>query len=486
MTHHPALACGPFAPSRRVPSARGRRALAAAVTLALLGGSAVTTPAHALTVRTAPAAPSSGPSDQPAPSATEAQAPSPDQEDIWRGQQFWLEDYGFTRAWERSRGAGVTVAVIDTGIDGSHPDLAGQVVGGTDVSGVGAPAGDQPVGEGGEHGTLVASVLAGHGHHADGTEGPGEAGIIGVAPEAKILSVSVRLGQDTPGVPTAEEQIPQAVRWAVDQGADIINMSLVSTRTDWPTSWDEAFLYAEQKDVLIVAAAGNRASGTHTVGAPATIPGVLTVAGLDERGQASWDASTQGISIGVAAPADPLVGALPGGGYSIWSGTSGAAPLVAGLAALIRSAYPDMPAHEVMHRIRATARDAGAPGEDPVYGHGIIDAEAAVTAELPPTARSPQDSLAEWIRVNRRAPGGGSATAPATGSPGSSTPHGPVATGAPQGQSTELPQAAAPTGPAPALAPALLLGTLLVAAASVVAGVVVHRRSRTRSGRDTA
>ena len=179
----------------------------------------------------------------------------------------------------------------------------------------------------------------------------------------------------------------------MDQGADIINMSLVSTRTDWPESWDEAFLYAEQNDVLVVAAAGNRASGTHTAGAPATIPGVLTVAGLDERGQASWDASTQGISIGVAAPADPLVGALPGGGHGIWSGTSGAAPLVAGLAALIRSADPQMPAHQVMHRIRATARDAGAPGEDPVYGHGVIDAAAAVTADVPQIERALEDSL---------------------------------------------------------------------------------------------
>ncbi|MFB2573215.1 S8 family serine peptidase [Micrococcus sp. IITD107] len=454
--------------SSHLEGRRRGRALVAALTLSLLAA-----PGLGVTAVAAPTEPST-----PSPALSTDTVTEP--EDLWRGQQFWLEEYGFTTAWERSRGEGVTVAVIDTGIDGTHPDLTGQVVGGTDVSGLGSSSGDQPIGEGSEHGTLVASVLAGHGHDPGGEPGPGDAGILGVAPEAQLLSISVHLGDDRPGVPPAEEQIPQAVRWAVDQGADIINMSLVSTRTDWPESWDEAFLYAEQNDVLVVAAAGNRASGTHTAGAPATIPGVLTVAGLDERGQASWDASTQGISIGVAAPADPLVGALPGGGHGIWSGTSGAAPLVAGLAALIRSADPQMPAHQVMHRIRATARDAGAPGEDPVYGHGIIDAAAAVTAEIPAVERAPQDSLAEWIRVNRRASVG--EPSPGTTPAGPVAPGRPVVTAAPQGQPTALPPAAEPADPAPGLAPALLLGTLLAAAASVTAGVVVYRRSR----RDTA
>ena len=212
----------------------------------------------------------------------------------------------------------------------SHPDLTGTVVGGTDISGVGRADGRQPVGDDSQHGTMVASLLAGHGH-GDG------AGVIGVAPAAKLLSVSVGFGV---GTVSSDDQIALAVRWAVDNGADVINMSLTRNTLEWPQSWDDAFLYAMEHDVVIVAAAGNRGSGTTEVGAPATMPGVLTVAGVDRGGAASFDASSQGITISVAAPSEELVGAAPGGGYFSWAGTSGATPIVAGLVALVRSAYP--------------------------------------------------------------------------------------------------------------------------------------------------
>src|SRR4029079_7843925 len=131
----------------------------------------------------------------------------------------------------------------------------------------------------------------------------------------------------------SDDQIADAVRWAVDHGADVINMSLTRNTLEWPTSWDDAFLYAMQHHVVVVAAAGNRGSGTTQVGAPATMPGVLTVGGVDRQGTASWDASSQGITIGVSAPSESLVGAVPGNGYVSWEGTSGAAPIVAGVAA---------------------------------------------------------------------------------------------------------------------------------------------------------
>lgn len=429
--------------------------------------------------------------------------------DEWREGQYWLQEYGFRQAWDRTRGEGVTVAVIDTGIDAAHPDLTGQVAGGTDVSGAGSPDGTAPVGPVPEHGTLVASVLAGHGHHGPDVPGggpaapaatgsapaspsasssppssssaapaasatePGPDGVIGVAPGARLLSISVDLGDDNPHGPTPEDQIAEAVTWAVDHGADVINMSLGSTRQDWPESWDRAFLHAEENDVVIVAAAGNRASGAMTAGAPATIPGVLTVAGLNADGTASWDASTEGISIGVAAPAHPLVGAVPGGDWQHWQGTSGAAPLVAGLAALVRSAHPEMPAHQVIHRILTTARDAGVPGEDPVYGHGVIDAAAAVTAEVDQVDRNPMNTIADWIRVHRRAE---SPAAPA-GTP-TTSPGGPTSTPAPA--ATALPQAAAATDPAPGLQPALVLGTGLAVVALLGTGVVLALRRRGR------
>ncbi|MEV7660401.1 S8 family serine peptidase [Paenarthrobacter sp. NPDC089316] len=341
--------------------------------------------------------------------------------DPWRDKEFWIKDSGVANAWQVSKGAGVKVAIIDSGVDGNHPDLKGAVVGGTDVSGAGAPNGQKSIGAKTEHGTLVATMLAGRGHttptpppSASASASPtattppaapptgGPDGITGVAPEAELLSVSTWLGSPNPGGKTDQEQIPDAVRWAVDNGAKVINISLGSTSPDWPQSWDAAFLYAEQKDVVIVAAAGNRVGGNIQVGAPATIPGVLTVAGLDGEGRASVDSSSQGISIGVAAPAENLVGGIPGDGYAEWAGTSGAAPIVSGVAALIRSKWPEMSANQVINRIVSTAKDAGAPGKDPLYGYGILDAEAALKGDVPSTSSNPLGSIADWIRVHRR------------------------------------------------------------------------------------
>ena len=321
---------------------------------------------------------------------------SPAHADTVRDLEYWLNDYGFTTAWNMSRGEGVTVAVIDTGVNGEVPELTGVVVGGTDVSGLGSPDGQSPVGEESEHGTMVASLLAGRG------TGEGN-GVIGVAPDAELLTASVAFGQDTGSDKTNDEQIAEAVRWAVDNGADVINMSLTRNTSDWPESWDDAFLYAFENDVVVVAAAGNRGSGTTQVGAPATIPGVLTVAGVDRDQNASFDASSQGITIAVSAPSEDLVGVLPDGSYVQWSGTSAAAPLVSGLVALVRSEFPELDAANVINRVIRTADPKGEEVPSPLYGYGIIDPVAALTEEVEAVQANPLGSLAEWIRVHRRA-----------------------------------------------------------------------------------
>lgn len=324
-------------------------------------------------------------------------APTPAAEDPARAAEYWLEDYGIEKAWETTRGAGVKIAVIDTGIARGPVEFNGAVSGGTDVSGVGSEDGRTPVGAvDADHGSWVASLAAGRG------TGPGT-GMIGVAPEAQLLSVSVGFGS-TATRPFAD-QIAEAIRWSVDHGADIINMSLTTNVPDWPESWDEAFLYAFENDVVVVVAAGNRASGTTRVGAPATIPGVLTVAGVDPRGNASVDASTQGITIGVAAPSEELLGVSADGRIVVWDGTSGAAPIVAGIAALVRAAHPDLDADNVINRIVRTARPpAGATESDPLlYGNGLVDAAAAVSASVPEVDSNPMGSLEEWVLIYRRA-----------------------------------------------------------------------------------
>ena len=178
--------------------------------------------------------------------------------------------------------------------------------------------------------------------------------------------------------------------------------------------------------MVVVAAAGNRGSGTSEVGAPATMPGVLTVAGVDVNGEASFDASSQGITIGVSAPSEDLVGVVPGGDHVLWNGTSGAAPIVAGIVALVRSAHPELDAANVINRVIATAHDAGAPGTDPIYGFGLVDAAAAVTAQVPAVIANPMGDLAEWITIYRRA-----APTPVPVPTRSSTPAPPVVVAAP-------------------------------------------------------
>ncbi|QEO16256.1 S8 family serine peptidase [Agromyces intestinalis] len=325
-------------------------------------------------------------------------AVAPARADTVRDYEYWLTEYGFTTAWNTSRGEGIKVAVIDTGVVGSVAELQGVVVGGTDLSGLGTPDGQTPVGtaEDKHHGTLVASLLAGRG------TGPG-AGVIGVAPDSLLLSASVAFGEETGSAVSNDDQIAQAVKWAVDNGAKVINMSLTRNTRDWPESWDDAFLYAFSHDVVIVAAAGNRGSGTTEVGAPATIPGVLTVAGVDRDGTASFDASSQGITISVAAPSEDLVGVMPDGSHVTWDGTSGATPLVSGLVALVRAEYPELDAGNIINRVIKTANPDGHEVPSPLYGWGLIDPVAALTADVPLVESSPLAELQEWIRVHRRA-----------------------------------------------------------------------------------
>lgn len=317
---------------------------------------------------------------------------TPVKADAIRDREYWLNDYGFTQAWKISKGAGIKVAVIDTGIDVSHPDLTNSVIQGVDISTLSAFVEQSPIQDFGYHGTMVASLLAGRGHGKN-------SGVIGVAPESQLISVAMRFDLQPQNT---DEQVALGIHYAVDAGAKVINLSLTRNSKDWPALWDEAFQYAFDHDVVVVAAAGNRAGGTEQVGAPATIPGVLVVAGVDKNANISNQASTDGLTIGVSAPATDLVSAYPGSDYKIWSGTSGAAPIVSGLVALIRSKYPELDANNVINRVIATATKMTEEPYSVKFGYGLIDPQKAMTAELPLVQQNPLGSLSEWVKLYRK------------------------------------------------------------------------------------
>lgn len=372
--------------------ARPARAVAAALAmmcaLMAIPGAAMAT--------TESSSPSPGATRSPSPTPTPTPTPDP-----VRTSEYWLDELGVEDAWETTKGAGATIAVIDSGIASDIDELDGAIAGGADFSGAGSADGRTPLGADAHtrsHGTWVASLAAARGTGED-------EGMIGVAPEAKLLSVSIGFGSVS-DVPFSE-QVASAITWSVDHGADIINLSFTTNQTSWDESWDEAFQYAFDHDVVVVVAAGNRDGGTDMIGAPATIPEVLVVGGVDQDGLASQGASTQGGTIAVSAPSEALIGIGPTGDIDTWRGTSGSAPIVAGIAALVRAAHPDLDANNVINRIVATTQRAPEQEgtRDPIYGFGIINAEAAVTDDVALVDSSPVTdvTLKEWVRINRGA-----------------------------------------------------------------------------------
>jgi type VII secretion-associated serine protease mycosin len=301
-----------------------------------------------------------------------------------------LESLNVPRAWTMSKGAGVTVAVLDSGVDAGQADLAGSVTTGPDYTRGANPPGVAPKRL---HGTNMASIIAGHGHGPDGTQG-----MVGVAPEARLLSVRVILERDEPGFErfTGGERftgtIAQGVRYAVDHGADVINLSLGRS---YPTPRErDAVAYAVRHNVVVVAAAGNngdvgapggagegrpgRGGGTR-YSYPASFPGVISVAAVDAGGEHAGF-SNRNSGVVVSAPGVQIIGAGPGGRYWIGDGTSPATAFVSGVVALVRSRHRGLAPALVTQAIVASTRNRPARGYDRGVGFGRVDAAAALTA----------------------------------------------------------------------------------------------------------
>jgi type VII secretion-associated serine protease mycosin len=287
--------------------------------------------------------------------------------------EWWLSNWQVPQnAWPLSQGAGVAVAVLDTGVQASVPDLRGVVLPGGDTTGAGSNGEtDFDTGQDG-HGTAVAVLIAGQGY---GT------GTVGIAPRARILPVHVA----APGAGSAVT-IAAGIMYAVRHGAKVINMSpgpRVSSARSCDPALQDAVAYAVEHDVVVVAASGDTSAGAGPT-EPASCAGVLAVGAVGPDGFL-WPDSVRQPYVAVAAPGTFIVYVGRNGrDVTDGTGTSMASALVAGTAALVRARYPSMPWYQVDQRLVDTADTEGSPVPNDGYGYGIVDPAKAVDGSVYP------------------------------------------------------------------------------------------------------
>ncbi|GEC04507.1 type VII secretion-associated serine protease [Streptomyces spinoverrucosus] len=292
-----------------------------------------------------------------------------------RAKQWALSAMHTEEAWQTTKGAGITVAVLDTGVDDEHPDLAGNVLPTKDMVGFGAGRGDRAWAR---HGTAMAGIIAGHGHGVGNSEG-----VMGIAPEAKILPVRVILEDGDPARAKARKTrgnaLADGIRWAADHGADVINLSLGddSASAHPEPAEDEAVQYALKKGSVVVASAGNGGEKGDHISYPAAYPGVIAVTAVDKFGtRAAF--STRRWYATVSAPGVDVVIADPDRKYYEGWGTSAAAAFVSGAVALVKAAHPGLTPAQIKRLLEDTARNAPADGRDDSRGFGFVDPAAAI------------------------------------------------------------------------------------------------------------
>ena len=318
------------------------------------------------------------------PAAAASAAPS----DSVRDQQQWvLGLLNVQPAWSLSEGDHVTVAVIDSGVDPDVSDLTNSVITGSDFTDLNTSSSNP---NWGQHGTWMASIIAGHGDGSGGDDG-----IIGVAPEAKILSIRVIPDTSDPGYKkydgepeqTIQAELADGIMEAVRRHAQVISMSIGYSAAGGEVR--AALQYAYSRGVVLVASSGNSGnndeqhirSGDHgwaPVSFPAEYPGVIGVGAVTiDREPTSF--SSGNLSVQVAAPGKSVPAQGRNGQYYTVSGTSPACALVAGVAALIKSKYPGISPAEVMEALTTTAQQPLSGGSYNVLtGFGIVNADAAL------------------------------------------------------------------------------------------------------------
>lgn len=271
--------------------------------------------------------------------------------------QWNLPVIGTEEGWSITRGKeNIEIAIVDTGVDLDHPELRNRLVEGYNVLNENnAPDDDNG------HGTHVAGIIA--------SETNNQEGIAGMTWFNKIMPVKA---MGAKGYGTTFD-IAKGIVWAVDHGADIINLSLGNYQPS--KVLEEAVQYAYSRNVVMVSAAGNDGSSQPTY--PSAYPEVMSVAAVDYDGRrASF--SNYGDYIDIAAPGVYIPSTYFNNQYAALSGTSMAAPHVAGLAALIKSANPELTNTQIMNIIKHSAIDLGEQGKDNDFGSGLIDVNSAL------------------------------------------------------------------------------------------------------------
>jgi subtilisin family serine protease len=317
---------------------------------------------------------------------------APASADSVRDQQQWvLKMLNVQPAWDVTEGEGVTVAVIDSGVDPDVSDLQGSVHAGPDYTGLRTSTGNQAWGQ---HGTWMASIIAGHGNGLE-YDGVGYDGIVGIAPKSSILSIRVIPDKGDPGYQAynnePEEQIQdelaKGIMAAVKDGAKVISMSIGYSAPSGVVR--AAIQYAYSRDVVLVASSGNSgdndtqhattgSSAMAPVSFPAEYPGVISVGAVTQE-QTATSFSSGNLSVRIAAPGKGVPAEGRNGLYYTVDGTSPACALVAGVAALIESRYKGISPAQVTQALTTSARHPKG-GYDVLTGFGIVNAGAALTA----------------------------------------------------------------------------------------------------------
>jgi subtilisin family serine protease len=278
--------------------------------------------------------------------------------------QYGLAKMRLPQAHALAKGDNVLVAVIDSAIDGNHPELAGSIAGTFDA--LSKPTTPH------HHGTAIASLIAAHGK------------LMGSAPGAKILAVRAFDPKDA-GAEGTTFNILKSLDWAAAQGARVINMSFAGPADPAIHRSLEA---ARKKGIVLVAAAGNAGAKSAPL-YPAADPNVIAVSATDADDKL-FDQSNRGRHITVAAPGAQILVATPDNGYEMSSGTSYSAAEVSGIVALMLQRRPDLTPDRVKVILRVTAKDLGPKGPDAMFGGGLADAYGAITADVAPVAAAGQ------------------------------------------------------------------------------------------------